>query len=113
MVMKVNGARFSIRTTTHQWLLTMEISAAAVLIGGAAAGAGTWYGGMQGAWVGILTASSLLGIALGFQRLPETHTAIFMAGGVLALSLVGGWFGSKLLPPVTSRSKRKFHALPA
>ncbi len=89
-------------------VVTWEIQALAILVGGGVAGYNTSNGLKQGLCVGLL-ASVFLGAALfGFSRVaPET--AALTVFGCFGLCLVGGWFGSQLFPPVLSvRASRRF-----
>jgi len=87
-------------------LITMEIKALAILLGGALAGATTTNGFKQGLFVGLATTVILVGIEMNYvERWVEV--AVFTAVTALCLSLVGGWFGSQLFPPlVKSRQER-------
>jgi hypothetical protein len=79
-------------------VVTWEIKALALLLGGALAGATTPNGLKQGLAVAGGTAVILLGIYLN-----QTHW-LELAGLTLVssftLTIVGGWFGSQLFPPV-------------
>lgn len=80
-------------------LITMEIKALALLFGGVLAGATTRNGLKQGLCVGLATTVILIGIEMNF-----VERWLQMAGltliSALTLSLVGGWFGSQLFPPL-------------
>jgi hypothetical protein len=93
------GSDFVALQQMQDQIVTWEIKALAVLVGGAVAGSNTHNGLKQGLCVGVASGSMLV-ISLGV-----THRAAFDVAGltlisVLSLSLVGGWFGSQLLPPV-------------
>jgi hypothetical protein len=82
-------------------ILTWEVKALAILAGAALAGVNTRNGFKQGLFVGVLVVLVLSG-ALAAQG---QATLAILAGTVisaLCLSIVGGWFGSQLLPPVVS-----------
>jgi hypothetical protein len=83
-----------------------EISALAILIGSAFAGATCSNGLKQGLFVGIGTATTLLGIRLAK---PDISLSFLMVTVVAAmcLSMTGGWFGSQLLPPVIRAARRR------
>lgn len=80
-------------------LITMEIQALALLLGGVLAGTSTRNGIKQGFCVGLAATVILIGIEIQFVE----HW-LQMAGltvvGAFSLSLVGGWFGSQLIPPI-------------
>jgi hypothetical protein len=83
-----------------------EISALAILAGSAFAGATCYNGLKQGLFVGIGTATALLGI-----RLANPHVSVqFLIATVVAaicLSVTGGWFGSQLMPPIVRAARRR------
>jgi hypothetical protein len=100
--------------------ITWEISVLSVIIGSAWAGANTRNGMKQGWVVGIIAAAILFGIYMiqEGRRPPEVTLGFVLAGihlrgvsihmqaliftiiNVLALGLVGGWFGGQLFPPL-------------
>jgi hypothetical protein len=86
--------------------IAWEISALAILTGSAFAGATCSNGLKQGLFVGIGTATTLLGIRLAN---PELSLSFLIATVVAAfcLSITGGWFGSQLLPPVVRAARRR------
>jgi hypothetical protein len=106
--------------------LTWEISVLAVLFGSGWAGATTPNGMKQGLAAGVLGAVVLFTIYLylGGRRPPEVTLGFVLAGvhlqgvsihmqaflftlfNVMALGLVGGWFGGQLLPPVVPFPRR-------
>jgi hypothetical protein len=87
-------------------LITMEIKALALLLGGALAGATTSNGLKQGFCVGLASTVILIGVEMNFVE-RWLQLACFTLVSALSLSLVGGWFGSQLFPPlVKSRRDR-------
>jgi hypothetical protein len=80
-------------------LITMEIKAMALMLGGALAGASTRNGLKQGLCVGLASTVILIGIEMNFVE-RWIQMAGFTSVAVLTLSLVGGWFGSQLFPPL-------------
>jgi hypothetical protein len=96
----------------HQQALTLEIEALAVFVGGVVAGAGTFNGGVHGFCVGLVSATLIFGykIASGLEFFTTDPNPAFLFGGILLLSLFGGWLASVLLPPVrTDRHKVRPH----
>ena len=80
-------------------VVTWEIQALAVLVGGGVAGYNTANGLKQGMCVGLLASVFLMVVLFGFSRMtPET--AALTVVGCFCLCLAGGWFGSQLFPPV-------------
>jgi hypothetical protein len=106
----------------QDWLITLEIKALAVLVGGGLAGATTLNGAKQGLFVGLATALVLIAVPVTFGKsalspvpVPLTGESrwFFFAGltlvSSLGLALAGGWFGGQLFPPVVKWPRgRKF-----
>jgi hypothetical protein len=114
----------AVETTREQdYMATWEISALAILVGGAVAGANTPGSIKQGLCVGIGTGAVLLGILFGMPLrwepppmlvLRAVHVprqlmsdlafpATFTLGFTLLVATLGGWFGGQLLPAVFER----------
>jgi hypothetical protein len=89
-------------------LITLELKALALILGGAVAGATTSNGLKQGFCVGLATTVILIGIEMNFVE-RWLQMAGLTAVAALSLSLVGGWFGSQLFPPVIKA--RRYHRL--
>ena len=80
-------------------LITLEIKALALILGGVLAGATTSNGLKQGLCVGLASTVILIGIEMNFVE-RWLQMAGLTAVAAFSLSLVGGWFGSQLFPPV-------------
>jgi hypothetical protein len=105
-VMEASEGKLRIDTQLQADLVTWEISALAMLAGGALAGATTRNGAKQGLCVGIGTGTVLSGIRLAsITHTPELLLLTLVSA--LTLAFVGGWFGSHLLPPVYRSARRK------
>jgi hypothetical protein len=110
-----------LETTKQQdWLVTWEISVLAILAGSALAGGNTQGSVRQGVGVGIGTCVILIGIlfggmagrwepppmlvlrAVGLRQLLDDPAIpiVFALGFTMLISLVGGWFGGQLFPPL-------------
>jgi hypothetical protein len=100
LVLKTGEGHMTLRASIQHTVLTLEISALAVFVGGAFAGATTWNGAAQGAWMALLTAAIFLGYQLGYKQVHDLATLGLYVGGILALGLLGGSFGGRLLPPI-------------
>jgi hypothetical protein len=112
-------------TQRQAQFLTWEISVLAVFIGGAIAGSNSTNGLKQGLLVGSIASMALVFIYVyrgdtgaiepasifKFFGIEEAafllQKIIFTVLSVLPLSLVGGWFGGQLLPPLLVPSRRK------
>src|SRR5262249_39726561 len=81
-------------------VITWEIKAFFLLLGAAIAGTSTFNGVKQGLCVGVLSTGIL--VAAAPSSAPVIVLILTMTSCVL-LSLVGGWFGCQLLPPVLKR----------
>jgi hypothetical protein len=108
---KVLDASGGILGTSHELqdrLITWEIKAMAVLVGGALAGATTSNGFKQGFFVGLCSSVVLIGI-----QAPMTDVwfqlSAFTIISTFSLTLVGGWFGGQLFPPVVKIDRRGMH----
>jgi hypothetical protein len=91
-------------------LVTWEIRALALLVGGALAGCNTSNGLKQGLCVGL--ASALLLGALeprGVDRWLELIGLLLVS--CTSLCLVGGWFGSQLFPPIVAYRRRRLETM--
>ena len=105
-VVDASEGKLSINTHLEAELVTWEISALAMVAGGALAGATTANGSKQGFCVGIGTASVLVGIRLAsITNTPEL--LLLSTLSAVALGFVGGWFGGHLLPPLYYSARRK------
>jgi hypothetical protein len=105
LVVEASEGKMSVRTHLQANLVTWEITALAMLAGGALAGYSTRNGLKQGLCVGLGVASVLVGIRLGDARF--NVDALLLTGGMaLAFGLAGGWFGCTLFPPVAARRRR-------
>jgi hypothetical protein len=104
LVMEASEGKMSIRTHLQANLVTWEITALAMLLGAALAGATTRNGLKQGLCVGLGVASVLVGVRLG---VPQVHfDSLLLTGGMaVAFGLSGGWFGGTLFPPVVGRPR--------
>jgi len=87
-------------------LITFEIKALALLFGGAFAGATTRNGLKQGLGVGLASTLILIGVEMNYVE-RWLQIAGYTALSSLSLSLVGGWFGSQLFPPILRRPRRR------
>lgn len=110
-----NGLDTTLRQT---WLLTWEISVLSLLAGGVVAGSNSNNGIKQGLVMGTITSVVLVLLLLyqGERTTTTAHTLGFALCGiqptllfqkivltilmVVPLGMVGGWFGSQLLPPL-------------
>jgi hypothetical protein len=80
-------------------ILTWEIKAMSFVLGGVLAGSNTRNGFKQGLFVGIAT-MFVLSAMLASQGFATIGVLASVLVSALCLSMVGGWFGSQLLPPV-------------
>jgi hypothetical protein len=85
-------------------IVTWEIQTLAVMLGGALAGATTSNGLKQGLCVGLLTSAVLAGFKVNNDHATPELLVLTLVGE-FGLSLVGGWFGAQLLPPVVPKVK--------
>jgi hypothetical protein len=88
-------------------VVTWEIQALAVLVGGGLAGYNTANGLKQGLFVGLAASAWLMCVLFGASRMTPEQTALTVVG-CFGLCLAGGWFGSQLFPPVLKFKSRRF-----
>jgi hypothetical protein len=105
-ILDASEGHLRIDTHLQAEIVTWEISALAMIAGGALAGATTKNGMKQGLAVGIGTGTILMGIRLASNHMPaEIHLLTLVSA--LGLGFFGGWFGGQLLPPVLALPRRK------
>jgi hypothetical protein len=106
MLVDMGNGKLVIESYFQADFVAWEISALAILAGSAFAGATCSNGIKQGLFVGIGTATALLGIRLAN---PQISVGFLLATEVAAvcLSVTGGWFGSQLMPPVVRAARRR------
>jgi hypothetical protein len=105
-ILDLGGGKLGTETVLQDRIITWEIKAVALLLGGALAGATTANGIKQGLFVGFFSSFLLVGI--------ETYNTPYWAevaastfASAFSLTLVGGWFGGALFPPVTRRQRSR------
>jgi hypothetical protein len=93
--------------TSHEMqdrIITWEIKALAVILGGALAGATATNGFKQGILVGLFATVILIGAqASQTEAVPEM--AFWTTISTFSLGMAGGWFGGQLFPPVVKRER--------
>ena len=98
------------RLTSDGWwqdrVVTWEIQALAVFVGGAVAGYNTSNGLKQGLCVGLPSSVFLMVLLLVYSRTTPEFTVLTVAG-CFCLCTVGGWFGGQLFPPVAGCKSRR------
>jgi hypothetical protein len=87
-------------------LITMEIKALALLLGGALAGSAVTNGFKQGLCVGLAATVVLIGVEIHFVERWIQAAALTIVAAV-CLSAVGGWFGSQLFPPLVKSCRER------
>jgi hypothetical protein len=90
----------------QDYLIIMEIKALAVFLGGALAGATTANGFKQGFCVGLGTVAILIGIEMNFVQ-NWLQVAALTTVSAFCLSVVGGWFGGQLFPPIIKARRER------
>ena len=102
----MSNGRLVIDSYLQADFVAWEISALAILAGSAFAGATCSNGLKQGFFVGIGTATALLGIRLASPHMSLGFLIVTVVAAI-CLSVTGGWFGSQLLPPVVRAARRR------
>lgn len=106
-LIQVSAYNLSPESQLHAQIVTWEISALAVLLGGTLAGATTLNGLKQGLVVGVLTSVLLVGIRLASPNPPSFFILAGSMFGPVVLAMMGGGFGSQLLPPLAATSRKR------
>jgi hypothetical protein len=103
-VIEFSEGRLATDNHEQDMMITWEIRALAVLLGGALAGVNTFNGFKQGLCVAIITTAILLAA-------PSHHASLLVAllttVSTFTLCVAGGWFGGQLLPPVVKYRGRR------
>ncbi len=111
-VLDMSGGRLGTSHEMQDRIITWEIKALAVLVGGMLAGSTTTNGLKQGLVVGFATSIILIGV-----QAPMTdawlQVTFFILVSTFSLAMVGGWFGGQLFPPILKpRSRRDTMGMP-
>jgi len=104
-IMSASQGTLEIRTHLQAQLIGWEVCALVSLIGAGLAGFGTFNGLKQGLCVGIGASIIIFGVSFGDPK-GNLESTLFTVFGVLIMTMVGGWFGSQLFPPIVARRKR-------
>ena len=105
---EASGGSFAFRTHFHERLMLMEVIALATLAGSALAGATTFNGLKQGLCVGLGASIILGGMEFGNPK-GNLESTVFLMISTIFLTLVGGWFGAQLFPPVCTHRRRNVY----
>ena len=105
-LLRAGDGRLAISSQLQFQLVSMEISALAALVGAAVAGANTRNGFKQGLCVGLGASAIVIGIRIGNPNF-ALESVIVSIGGIVIVSLIGGWFGGQLFPPISAGKKRR------
>jgi hypothetical protein len=106
LVISASHGQLSLSTSMQAQLVTWEIFALAMLVGGGLGGATTFNGPKQGLCVGLGTCALLIGFQVGASNIVLSEL-LFTSATTICLTVAGGWFGSQLLPPVLTRAQIK------
>ncbi len=99
LILDASEGKLSVDSNFQAYMVTWEITVLALLAGGVWAGATTGNGLKQGLCVGVTTAIVLLGVRLSGKSLHLDTLATTLIAAVM-FSLIGGWFGGQLFPPL-------------
>jgi hypothetical protein len=111
LVLESSEGKLTIDSHVQAQLVTWEITALAMVAGGALAGAATLNGLKQGIFVGLCAGAIYTGIRLGTSQV-ALQPLVFSVFAAIALGIVGGWFGGQLFPPIYGTTRGK-HLGPA
>jgi hypothetical protein len=108
LVKQASNYNLSPGSALQAQVITWEITALAILAGAALAGAATRNGVKQGVVVGLATSVILFGIHLASPRTPSFIILSITMFVPSILGILGGGFGSQLLPPLPPARRRSF-----
>jgi hypothetical protein len=106
---KVLEASHGVLSTSDQiqdQVITWEIKALALLVGGCLAGGTTPNGLKQGLCAALVASAVLIGLQAPQTKQP-VELSLLTAVSALGLITAGGWFGSQLFPPVIKFKRKK------
>ena len=104
-LLRASNGTFRPTSQLQAQLIAMEISGLAILIGSSLAGANTRNGFKQGLCTGFGASAIVLGIEISKPKFTPESGALLIAG-IIVVSLVGGWFGGQLFPPLADKRRR-------
>jgi hypothetical protein len=105
-VMDLSAGRLATTDILQDRIITWEIKALALLVGGVLAGASTANGLKQGLIVATLAAAVLIGLQM--QRTDRwLDVAVYTTISTIGLCAAGGWFGGQLFPPIVKLDRRR------
>ncbi len=104
-VLRSSNGTLNLSSHLQAQLVGWEISALVTLLGAGCAGASAMNGIKQGICVGLGSIVLLVGIQMGNPKVTG-EVLIVNVASVFILSMVGGWFGAQLLPPLVKRRRR-------
>ena len=103
-ILELTGNRFGTGDDLQDQIITWQVKGILILLGALIAGATTKNGLKQGLIVGAFSSAILVGMrAPGTSDLPRM--LLLTVPVTLGLSLLGGWFGGQLFPPIMSRKR--------
>ena len=108
-LLRASNGTLTISSQLQAQLVSMEIAALFALFGAGFAGATTHNGFKQGLCVGIGASMIVLGIQIGGPKF-VLESSLATMGGIIIVSLVGGWFGGQLFPPLDPSRRRRRHS---
>jgi hypothetical protein len=104
-VIELSAGKLETTSRLQDQLITWEIKALALILGGILAGVNAPNGLKQGLFVGLAS-----GIVLMTLQAPLAErwmeVALFTTVSTFTLCLAGGWFGGTLFPPVIKIARR-------
>lgn len=105
-LLRASSGNLAISSRLQAQLVSMEISALVAILGAGFAGATTRNGLKQGLCVGIAASIIVLGIQVCSPNF-TLESGVFTLSGIIAIALVGGWFGGQLFPPLSADKRRR------
>jgi hypothetical protein len=104
-VLRSSNGTLNLTSHLQAQLVGWEISALVTLIGAGFAGASATNGFKQGICVGLGSIVLLVGIQMGNPKV-TLEVLILNVASVFILTMVGGWFGAQMFPPLVKKRRR-------
>jgi hypothetical protein len=105
-MMDLSSGRLATSSALQDRIVTWEIKALALLVGGALAGSTAANGFKQGLIVALISFIVLLGLQ-SHQVEDWLELAFYTALSTFTLCTAGGWFGRQLFPPILKLKRRR------
>lgn len=108
-VLDLSQGKMTLATQRQADMVTWEISGLLILLGAALSGVSSSRGLSQGFAVALLSSLFFVSIRLGLGTSPPPEQLLLTLLALFVLAPLGGWFGSRLFPPLLPRSRQRMN----